>query len=96
MGRRRYLVTYDIGDDRRRSRVFRVLGDYGDHLQYSVFVCEVNARERVALEGSLVAELNHREDQVLLVDLGPAENDPEVRISSVGRAFVPSTRVVVV
>ena len=96
MARRRMLVTYDIADDRRRAQVFRVLNGFGDHLQYSVFLCQLNERERVALERDLSAEIHHREDQVLLVDLGPSERDAADRIGSLGRAFTPAARVVVV
>ncbi|HUT57607.1 MAG TPA: CRISPR-associated endonuclease Cas2, partial [Phycisphaerae bacterium] len=39
--RRRYLVTYDISDDKRRDLVFKTLRDRGDHVQFSVFLCEL-------------------------------------------------------
>ena len=32
-----YLVSYDIADDGRRNRVVKILEDYGDRVQYSVF-----------------------------------------------------------
>jgi CRISPR-associated protein Cas2 len=31
------VVCYDITDDRRRYHVARILDDYGDRVQYSVF-----------------------------------------------------------
>lgn len=96
MARRRYLVTYDVADDKRRDRVFRVLGDNGEHLQFSVFMCELNERELVAMKAAVNEVLHEREDQVLLVDLGLAEQDVEARVESMGRAFVVAERVVVV
>lgn len=39
----RYLVTYDIADPRRLSRVFRFLKKQGVPVQYSVFLLESNA-----------------------------------------------------
>jgi CRISPR-associated protein Cas2 len=48
MERRRYLVTYDISDDKRRDQVFQTLRDNGDHAQYSVFFCELTPRELVS------------------------------------------------
>ena len=33
----RYLVTYDIIDDRRRTRLAKALKDFGHRVQYSVF-----------------------------------------------------------
>ena len=47
VNRKRYLVTYDVSDDKRRTKIFKTLYAYGDHAQYSVFICELNAREYV-------------------------------------------------
>lgn len=38
----RYLVTYDIADKRRLSRLFRYLKKQGVPVQYSVFMLESN------------------------------------------------------
>jgi len=35
----RYLVTYDIPDTKRRTRLAKILEDFGDRVQYSVFEC---------------------------------------------------------
>jgi CRISPR-associated protein Cas2 len=37
-----YLVSYDIPDDRRRTRLAKLLKDYGGRVQYSVFECLLN------------------------------------------------------
>lgn len=37
----RYLVAYDIVDDRRRTKIAKVLESYGDRIQYSVFVVDI-------------------------------------------------------
>ncbi|MGA1871277.1 MAG: CRISPR-associated endonuclease Cas2 [bacterium] len=34
-----YLISYDIPDDKRRGKLAKVLKDYGDRVQYSVFEC---------------------------------------------------------
>ena len=34
-----YIVTYDIPEDRRRTRVAKTLLDFGSRVQYSVFEC---------------------------------------------------------
>jgi len=66
--RRRYLVTYDIADDRRRTRVFETLLGTGDHTQYSVFVCELDRRELAELRAELHGHIHAHDDQVLVVD----------------------------
>ena len=51
--RNRYIVTYDISDDDRRTKIFTTLRGYGDHLQYSVFRCDLSSSERVSLTAEL-------------------------------------------
>jgi CRISPR-associated protein Cas2 len=94
--RQAYIVTYDVSDAKRLRRVYRVMRGYGRHLQLSVFQCELDARERVELGVKLREEINHDEDQVLFVDLGPAEGRGAVSIESLGRAYAPQERRVVI
>ncbi len=42
-----YLVTYDIPDDPRRAKVAKILEDFGDRVQYSVFEMELNDSEQL-------------------------------------------------
>ena len=96
MSRRRYLVCYDVADDRRRTRIFETLRDQGDHAQYSVFFCELNDRELASLRSELQAWIHEREDQVMILDLGAAENPLETDLTCLGKAYEPRVRVVVV
>jgi len=34
-----YIVSYDIPDTPRRTRIAKILEDFGDRVQYSVFEC---------------------------------------------------------
>jgi len=34
-----YIVSYDIPDDPRRTKISKILEDFGDRVQYSVFEC---------------------------------------------------------
>lgn len=72
--RRCYLVCYDIRDDKRLRRVHRVMKAYGEPWQYSVFYCTLKSIDRVRLEAALREEMNMKEDQVLIVDLGSNED----------------------
>ncbi|MCW5941094.1 MAG: CRISPR-associated endonuclease Cas2 [Fimbriimonadaceae bacterium] len=45
----RVLVAYDIADDRKRERLARALAAFGDRVQFSVFLCHVDARRLRAL-----------------------------------------------
>jgi CRISPR-associated protein Cas2 len=70
--RTRYLLVYDISHPRRLRRVHRVALDFGEPLQYSVFVCDLTDVERTRLRVALHGEIKHDADRVALFDLGPA------------------------
>ena len=95
MSRHRFLVTYDIADPKRLKAIFKAMRSFGDHLQLSVFLCELNPRERLQLETKLRRIVNLRQDQVLVVNLGPANPERLEAIQSIGRDFIPSSRVLI-
>lgn len=92
----RYFVTYDITDDRRRIAVYKCLRGFGDHLQYSVFRCDLIERRRVELIAALHELLDHAADQVLVIDLGPVDGRASICVSSIGRAYANPERTVVI
>jgi CRISPR-associated protein Cas2 len=87
MPRTTYIVTYDICDPKRLRKVFRTCRDYGNHLQYSVFECDLNPAEKVQLERKLKEIINGNEDQVLFITLGAAEARGERDITALGKAY---------
>lgn len=60
----RYLVSYDIPDDRRRTRLARTLKDFGDRVQFSVFECLLDAALLAAMKERITAIVNEEEDSV--------------------------------
>lgn len=73
MARRRYLVAYDIRDDRRLRRVATCMEGFGDRIQYSVFVCDLSQREFVDMLVAVEGSMKRSEDSVMVVDLGSPE-----------------------
>jgi CRISPR-associated protein Cas2 len=69
--RTRYLLAYDIREPRRLRRVHRVAKDFGEPLQYSLFVCDLTRVELSRLKGSLIEEIKTTEDSISIFDLGP-------------------------
>ncbi len=86
-----YIISYDVSNQRRWRRLFKMLHGYGQWLQLSVFQCRLGKMRMLQLEASVGEIVNHREDHVLILDLGPAENvTPHVR--SIGKSFEPIQR----
>jgi len=96
MPRKRYLITYDVADDKRRNSVFKALHDNGDHVQFSVFLCELSRQELASLRWRLTDAIHKQEDQVLIVDMGDARHPLESGIECVGQPYEPPSRVMVV
>jgi CRISPR-associated protein Cas2 len=72
VARRRFLVAYDIREPKRLRTVHAAMKGFGDPLQYSVFLCDLDATERILMRARLRELINEREDSVAIVDLGEA------------------------
>jgi CRISPR-associated protein Cas2 len=86
--RQRYIVTYDIRDPRRLRKVFKVMKGYGEHLQFSVFRCDLSQMTLALMKASLLEVINSVEDQVLIIDVGPTEGRGEEVFESLGKAYI--------
>ena len=80
-----YLVTYDISDPKRWRKVFETLKGYGEHVQLSVFRCDLTPPRQVRLRNALDRLVHHKEDQVLIVKLGRSTPDVIEGIEVIGR-----------
>lgn len=84
-----FLVCYDICDDKRLAKVHKTVRGFGDHLQYSVFECQFTQTDLVRCRHLVSEIIDHREDQVLFVDLGPVEGRGDRVITALGKAYSP-------
>lgn len=48
-----YVIAYDISDDKRRTRIFKVLCGYGSWTQYSLFECWLTKQHLLELRAKL-------------------------------------------
>lgn len=87
--RQTFIVTYDVCDPKRLRKVFKLMKGFGDHLQLSVFRCELDPSEQITLRARLGDAIDHGADQVLLIDVGPAEGRGASSIRALGKAYVP-------
>lgn len=96
MRRNRYLICYDIHDDRRLRRIAKVMQAYGYRLQYSVFECALDKTRLEKLKTELEVVVKHDEDQILIINLGEKASEESLRIQSIGLAYHKSPRIVIV
>lgn len=69
------LVTYDVSTEdaagrRRLRRVAKACKDYGQRVQFSVFECQVDPAQWVALRARLVGEIDPATDSLRFYRLG--------------------------
>lgn len=76
-----YVIAYDIPDDRRRTKVHKILSGFGTWTQYSLFECFLSKKELVQLRAKLAQHLNETQDSVRFYPLCAACLD---RVETVG------------
>lgn len=81
-----YFVAYDIAAPRRWRKVFRIMQGFGEWVQLSVFQCRLSRRRQIELKLALDEVINHAEDHVIIVEVGPAAAI-RPRIESLGKSF---------
>ena len=68
------LVSYDVakddGGEKRLRRISKVLENYGQRVQYSVFECLVDPSQWVELKKKLIKEMNPEFDSLRFYSLG--------------------------
>ena len=58
------VVTYDISEDKRRTKIHKILKSYGQWMQFSVFECDLTATEYTRLRNRLNKLIRPKEDSV--------------------------------
>lgn len=81
----RFLIAYDVSNDRRRDAVARQLSAVGDRIQYSVFIVDVRPARIVRIRSAVVSTIDLDTDSVLVCDLGPTRAIDATRFDVVGR-----------
>ena len=89
--RNRYIVSYDISDPKRLKRMFKMMRGFGDPLQYSVFYCDLSEQEKIMLISKITETIHHREDRVMLVDIGPVKGRAEECVEFLGLSITFET-----
>jgi CRISPR-associated protein Cas2 len=59
-----YVIAYDIPNDKRRTKVHKILLGYGKWTQYSLFECFLTRKQLVLLRSRLTEHLVEQEDSV--------------------------------
>ena len=80
-----YLVSYDISNEKRLTHVYKTMLGFGAHTHYSVFLCNLYSKGHAELIEALDRLINHDEDRIMVVNLGPADGRVKNNIEFLGR-----------
>lgn len=58
------VVSYDIPEDKRRTKIHKILKSYGQWMQYSVFECNLDASQYAKLRSRLSKLIKPEQDSV--------------------------------
>lgn len=83
-GRNCYVVSYDIMDPKRLQKVHKTMKGFGEPIHYSVFRCDLTLKERAEMRVALHELIQHDQDRVMIIDLGPADGRVAERIKFLG------------
>jgi CRISPR-associated protein Cas2 len=83
------VVSYDISDDRRRTKVMKTLKNFGAHIQYSVFECRLQPKEFAELKHKL-SRLISKQDTLRFYFIS---DDDVSRIQTLGFGEVTEERM---
>ncbi len=85
------LVSYDVVDDKRRTRIAKCLKLFGDRVQFSVFECNMEQAEMDKMLAKLRKLVDEKEDsmriyincanctkRLTIIGLGGVTQDPDL------------------
>lgn len=76
------LITYDIASDKRRTKVCDILKDYGIHVQYSVFECELSNKHFEVLIKRIKKVIKASEDSVRIYYLSTTKTPNVIELGN--------------
>ena len=65
----RYVVAYDIANTKRRNKVSKLLKEYGERVNLSVFECELKKGKFPLLRNQISGIIKKKEDVVIYYPL---------------------------
>lgn len=83
------VVSYDISDDKRRTKIMKTLRDFGQHVQYSVFECDVKPPVYERMRQRLKRFITDKDDSIRFYFL---DEDAVKKIEVIGAPNVMRAR----
>lgn len=83
------VVSYDISDDKRRTKIMKTLRDFGQHVQYSVFECDLKPQVYERMRQRLKRFITDKDDSLRFYFL---DEDAVKKIEVIGAPNIARAR----
>ena len=60
----RVVISYDVPEDKRRTKIHKILKSYGQWVQYSVFECDLTDTQYAKLRSRLGKAIDPQQDSI--------------------------------
>lgn len=94
MSKRKYMICYDITDDRDRNKVVKELLKIGIRTQYSVFETEISAKKLKVVLNKLKVIINPKTDSIIVYPLSEKTYKKVIRVGN-NVSYLPSDDIFV-
>ncbi len=88
------IISYDVVEDKRRTRVAKLLEGYGKRVQYSVFECDLSQQELLVVGRELRGLIDLNTDSVRCYRLDEAAVQ-RIAIYGIGKVTTQPTHYLV-
>ena len=63
-----YLLSYDVSNDKKRTKIYKYLKDQGYHIQKSVFIIRCNKTDQIkVIYEHVFSYISEKSDSILLI-----------------------------
>jgi len=63
------IIAYDVSDDKRRRKLFKLLGSFGVNVQYSFFEVAITRKNFVRLKAKIKNILKFPDDRIVFIEM---------------------------
>lgn len=77
------VVSYDVKDDRHRGKIFKILKNFGQWVQFSVFECDITKADYLRMRDRLEKQIKEEGDSIRFYLLCETDAEKIERIGGV-------------
>ena len=90
-----YIVSYDVIDDKQRTKLAKKLCNYGQRVQYSVFECFLTKSQYKKMVKEILEYIDEKKDSLRIYQLNK-EDKKQIKAFGLKRGFDEEEEAIIV